>query len=110
MVNRGFVKRVKKDIKERPESVVSSASSRKGRREELMDFYCRQIKEPVEIVGMLRDQDRSNSFTPENNAEKDEWIFANIEQMAKHTGAEPVLVDEIFSAFSLSRRGSLARC
>jgi cytochrome oxidase assembly protein ShyY1 len=47
---------------------------------------------------MLRDQDRSNSFTPENNAEKDEWVFANIEQMAAHAKSEPVLVDEIFSA------------
>lgn len=56
---------------------------------------------PVEIVGMLRDQDRSNSFTPSNNAEKNEWIFANIEEMAAHTGAQPVLVDEIFSRFTL---------
>lgn len=95
LVNRGFVKRVKKDINERPESVVSFLRWREGW--ELMGVDCRQIKTPVEIVGMLRDQDRSNSFTPENNAEKDEWIFANIEQMAKHVGAEPVLVDEIFS-------------
>lgn len=54
---------------------------------------------PVEIVGMLRDQDRSNSFTPSNNAEKNEWIFPNIEEMAAHMGSAPVLVDEIFSAF-----------
>lgn len=47
---------------------------------------------------MLRDQDRSNSFTPGNNPEKNEWVFANIEEMAQHTGADPVLVDEIFSA------------
>lgn len=47
---------------------------------------------------MLRDQDRSNSFTPVNNAEKNEWVFANIDEMAAHTGSEAVLVDEIFSA------------
>lgn len=48
---------------------------------------------------MLRDQDLSNTFTPPNNPEKGEWIFANIDEMAKHTGAEPVLVDEIYSKF-----------
>lgn len=56
-----------------------------------------QSTEPVEIVGMLRDQDRSNSFTPVNNPEKNEWVFPNIDQMAAYTGSEPVLVDEIFS-------------
>lgn len=51
---------------------------------------------------MLRDQEATNSFTPENKPEKDEWVFSNIEQMAKHTGSEPVLVDEIFGEpFSL---------
>lgn len=48
---------------------------------------------------MLRDQDQANSFTPPNNAEKGEWVFANIDEMAKHAGTEPVLVDEIFSAY-----------
>lgn len=46
---------------------------------------------------MLRDQDQANSFTPPNNVEKGEWVFANIEEMAKYAGTEPVLVDEIFS-------------
>lgn len=76
LVNRGFVTRVHREKPERPHSLG---------------------KEAVEIVGMLRDQDRSNSFTPVNNAEKNEWVFANIEEMAAHTGSEPVLVDEIFT-------------
>ncbi|ORY78862.1 SURF1 family-domain-containing protein, partial [Leucosporidium creatinivorum] len=75
MVNRGFVKREKRDRDERP------ASLEKGR---------------VEVIGMLRDQELRNSFTPVNNPEKDEWVFSNIEEMAKHTGSEPVLVDEVF--------------
>lgn len=48
---------------------------------------------------MLRDQEQKNAFTPENKPEKGEWIFNDIEQMAQYTGAEPVLVDEIFSQF-----------
>lgn len=49
---------------------------------------------------MLRDQDRSNTFTPGNAPEKNEWVFANIQEMATHCGSEPVLVDEIFSELS----------
>lgn len=49
---------------------------------------------------MLRSQEASNSFTPENKPEKGEWVFSNIEEMAKFTGAEPVLVDEILGALS----------
>lgn len=49
----------------------------------------------VEVIGMLRSQEQKNSFTPENKPEKGEWVFSNIEEMAKYTGAEPVLVDEI---------------
>ena len=51
----------------------------------------------VEIVGMLRAQDRANAFTPKNDIEKGEWVWSDIKQMAEHAGAEPVLVDEIFS-------------
>lgn len=76
LVNRGFVKRVKRTQSERPDSLTEGK---------------------VELVGMLRDQDQANSFTPPNNAEKGEWVFANIDEMAKHAGTEPVLVDEIFS-------------
>lgn len=64
----------------------------------LFPFIETQTEGKVELVGMLRDQDLANSFTPPNNAEKGEWVFANIDEMAKHAGTEPVLVDEIFSA------------
>ncbi|KAI5479815.1 COX1 assembly protein, Shy1 [Pseudohyphozyma bogoriensis] len=75
LVNRGFVKRVRKDRSERPES------SDGGK---------------VKVIGMLRDQERSGTFTPANTPEKEEWVFADIKQMAEHSGAEPVLVDQIF--------------
>lgn len=55
-----------------------------------------QEKGRVEVIGMLRDQEARNSFTPVNNPDKEEWVFSNIEEMAKHTGSEPVLVDEVF--------------
>lgn len=101
MVNRGFVKREKRDQSERPASIVRKMSVWGGAG---MLTALVQTKERVEVVGMLRDQEKPNSFTPANSPEKGEWIFNNIEEMSQHTGAEPVLVDEIFSASSLVLR------
>ncbi|KAM0750589.1 SURF1-domain-containing protein [Meredithblackwellia eburnea MCA 4105] len=76
LVNRGFVKREKRDKRSRVEGLTSGQ---------------------VQLVGMLRDQDRSNSFTPKNNPEAGEWVFSDIKQMAAFSGADPVLVDEIYN-------------
>ncbi|GAA5902295.1 hypothetical protein JCM6882_000494 [Rhodosporidiobolus microsporus] len=75
IVNRGFVKLDYKDAEKRPASLTN---------------------EPVEIVGMLRDQEAANSFSPVNQPEKRQWVFSDIAQIAKYTGAEPVLVDQIW--------------
>ncbi|GAA6012031.1 hypothetical protein JCM10207_005103 [Rhodosporidiobolus poonsookiae] len=75
LVNRGFVKREMRDAATRPASLTN---------------------EPVEIVGMLRDQEQPNSFTPVNQPEKGQWVWSNIAEIAKYTGAEPVLVDQIY--------------
>ncbi|GAA5883839.1 hypothetical protein JCM16303_007407 [Sporobolomyces ruberrimus] len=76
MVNRGFVKREVKDAKDRTAGLTT---------------------EQVEIVGMLRDQEPPNSFTPVNDPAKGQWVFSNIAEMAQYTGSEPVLVDEIYT-------------
>jgi surfeit locus 1 family protein len=65
-----------------------------------LTIFAEQEKGQVEVVGMLRDQEARNSFTPVNNPEKEQWVFSDIEEMAKHTGSEPVLVDEVFGDFS----------
>ncbi|GAA5986990.1 hypothetical protein JCM10908_000982 [Rhodotorula pacifica] len=75
LVNRGFVKREFRDPKERPASLTSG---------------------PVSLVGMLRSQEARNSFTPVNQPEKGEWVFTDIEELARYTGSEPVLVDQIY--------------
>lgn len=46
---------------------------------------------------MLRAQDKRNRFTPANAPERNQWTFADIQQMAAFTSSQPVLVDEIFS-------------
>ncbi|GAA5863217.1 hypothetical protein JCM1840_002513 [Sporobolomyces johnsonii] len=76
LVNRGFVRRELKDAKDRTAGLTN---------------------EPVELIGMLRDQEQPNSFTPANQPEKGQWVFSNIEEMAQYAGASPVLVDEIYS-------------
>ncbi|GAA5853466.1 hypothetical protein JCM5353_001797 [Sporobolomyces roseus] len=76
MVNRGFVKREVVNAKDRPAGLTN---------------------EKVEITGMLRDQEPPNAFTPVNDPSREQWVFANIAEMAKHTGSEPVLVDEIYT-------------
>ena len=73
----------------------------------------------VEIHGMLRESQARNSFTPDNNAEKGEWYWADIAAMANYAGGEssnvqPMLIEEIFGKFRflsnrpipITRRGS----
>jgi surfeit locus 1 family protein len=55
----------------------------------------------VEVVGMLRTQPQKNSFTPDNNPEKGEWYWADVDAVAEYAGGDkanvqPVLVEEIF--------------
>jgi surfeit locus 1 family protein len=45
---------------------------------------------------MLRSQEARNSFTPVNKPEKGEWVFTDIDELARYTGSEPVLVDQIY--------------
>ena len=54
------------------------------------------------IVGMLRDQEKRNAFSPVNSPEKREYQFMDIAQMAAATGTQPVLVDEIFGKQALT--------
>jgi len=75
LVNRGHVSRTMKDRAARPESQVEGSQT---------------------IVGMLRDQDKRNMFTPPNSPEKGEYQFADIAQMASQCGTQPVLIDEVF--------------
>ena len=58
----------------------------------------------VEIHGVLRESQARNSFTPDNNAEKGEWYWADVPTMANYAGGEssnvqPVLIEEIFGEF-----------
>jgi cytochrome oxidase assembly protein ShyY1 len=62
-----------------------------------------QVTGKQEITGMLRAQGARNRFTPVNHPERNQWSFADIEQMATAAGTQPVLVDEVFSASAFAR-------
>ena len=47
----------------------------------------------VVVEGLLREPWKKNAFTPENNVEKWEFYFPDVEQMAKVTGSQPVWIE-----------------
>lgn len=55
----------------------------------------------VEVLGMLRNSQPRNLFTPDNNPEKGDWYWTDVENMAEHVGGkaanvQPVFVEQIF--------------
>ncbi|XP_063424479.1 surfeit locus protein 1-like [Mytilus trossulus] len=47
----------------------------------------------VEIVGVVRTDEKKNSFTPKNNPGHNLWYYRDIEQIAKNLGTVPVYLD-----------------
>ncbi|KAI0936847.1 hypothetical protein AcV5_004881 [Taiwanofungus camphoratus] len=67
------------------------------------DAKRRQEDGEVEILGLLRTSHVRNSFTPDNNPQKGEWYWTDVDAMAEYAGGErsgvqPVFVEEIFGA------------
>jgi surfeit locus 1 family protein len=63
--------------------------------------------EEVEVLGMLRTSQSRNSFTPNNNPQKGEWYWADVDAMSEFSGGEragvqPVFIEEIFGEFKRS--------
>jgi surfeit locus 1 family protein len=59
----------------------------------------------VEVIGVLRTSQTRNSFTPDNNPQKNEWYWADVDAMSQYAGGEPagvqaVYVEEIFGALN----------
>ena len=51
-------------------------------------------QQQVTVEGLLREPWKKNLFTPENNPEKGEFYFPDVEQMARFTGSQPVWIEE----------------
>lgn len=55
---------------------------------------------------MLRSQDQKTAFTPQNDPSRNQWVFADLEAMAQSSGAQPILVDEIYCSSFFSRHSA----
>ncbi|XP_006863892.1 PREDICTED: surfeit locus protein 1 [Chrysochloris asiatica] len=77
LVNRGFVPRRK----------VNPDTRQKG-----------QIKEEVDLVGMVRLTEPRKPFVPKNNPERNHWYYRDLEAMASVTGSEPIFIDADFKS------------
>ena len=50
----------------------------------------------VEVLGMLRTSQPRNAFTPDNNPEKGEWYWTDVEKMAETAGGKAANVQPVF--------------
>jgi surfeit locus 1 family protein len=87
LVDRGFVSR---DLVKNDPSIFAKSSGSNA---------------IVEVVGLLRQSQTRNRFTPDNNVEKGEWYWADVDALAQHAGGphvgvQPVLIEAIFGACS----------
>ncbi|KAG9286652.1 hypothetical protein G9A89_012202 [Geosiphon pyriformis] len=48
----------------------------------------------VKVEGLVKKGDKKTWFTPVNKPEKKQWIWTDLKAMGKHTGAQPVLIEE----------------
>jgi surfeit locus 1 family protein len=48
----------------------------------------------VTVQGLLREPWKKNMFTPENKPEQNAFYFPDVQQMANHTGSQPVWIEE----------------
>ncbi|RKO97730.1 hypothetical protein CXG81DRAFT_5742, partial [Caulochytrium protostelioides] len=62
---------------------------------------------PVTLVGMTRHGEPSNAFALTNKPQQNEWFWIEVEAMAAHTGALPVLVEMQRAGMALSSPGAL---
>ena len=62
------------------------------------------------IEALIPAPQTANWFTPENQPERGEWVWADVRAMAQYAGGEganvdPLLLDEIFGSYALLRLG-----
>ncbi|KAK8230470.1 SURF1 family-domain-containing protein [Phyllosticta capitalensis] len=83
------------DAQGRPTSVlVCRGWVRKDKREQAARKGEALPQEEVVVEGLLRQPWKKNYFTPENHPERGEWYFADVEEMAKAAGTQPVWIEE----------------
>ncbi|CAB4490115.1 uncharacterized protein OCT59_022897 [Rhizophagus irregularis] len=53
-----------------------------------------QIQGKVSVEGLLKGSEKKTWFVPENNPEKNQWYWLDVDTMAQITGSQPILVEQ----------------
>lgn len=59
-----------------------------------------QVEDEVDVVGVVRLTEPRKPFVPNNDVEKNNWFYRDLEAMAQITGAAPIFIDADFGTFS----------
>ncbi|KAK7207530.1 SURF1 family-domain-containing protein [Myxozyma melibiosi] len=54
---------------------------------------------PVFVEGLIKSPAKPNYFTPKNVPEKNEFYFVDVEEFARMTNAEPVIIEELVTQY-----------
>jgi surfeit locus 1 family protein len=73
LICRGWIPKDKKNQRARPEGLPQGE---------------------VTVQGLLREPWKKNMFTPDNKPEQNAFYFPDVQQMANHTGSQPVWIEE----------------
>jgi len=77
-----------------------------------------ELATEVEVLGILRDPPRPNSFTPNNNPEAGEWYWIDLNAMTSHAlegkdesdrSVRPIFVEAIFTGDMLETKNIMNR-
>lgn len=61
----------------------------------------------VEIVGVVRLTETRQPFVPNNDVERNQWHYRDLEAMSHVTGAEPIFIDADFGNVSLTTKSMI---
>ncbi|GBB93777.1 hypothetical protein RclHR1_02230003 [Rhizophagus clarus] len=53
-----------------------------------------QIQDEVSVKGLLKGSEKKTWFVPENDPEKNQWYWLDVDTMAQRTGSQPVLIEQ----------------
>ncbi|KAI8364513.1 SURF1 family-domain-containing protein [Choanephora cucurbitarum] len=74
LVKRGWISPDKKDPRTRPDSLNT---------------------DEVDVIGLIRGNEERNTFTPDNDIEKGQWYWADVDTIAQMTNAQPIMIERV---------------
>ena len=69
-----------------------------------------QERGEVQVMGLLRSSQEKNTFTPENNPEKGEWYWVDVEAIAERAGGLEYGVQPVYIESTFGKNHALTCC